>query len=338
MSAFYSFAVFERALTKPFRYGNETLSMRRGLLLRRHDDSGQTICSEASPLPGHSSDRLKETLQALEYLSSEKIESMILDPESSQQLPPALRFCLAGISAQLASAPLRAVESNGLLAWQGPEETRSQFLRLSEVGFKILKIKVMEDNAASIPGFIKSLPAGNWKIRLDGNRSLSPTTVAQLFQGLQHLDLAPLIDYFEEPLTAGWQHPLLNESPVSLAADESASSPASIRALLSLPCSPDVFVFKPTVLGGLAALSSLASELLGAGRRVVFTSALETEPGRRSILAHLARESRREVHGLATGFLFRENYLSDQPIYSDLPATSAEELSFLQRLDWRGCP
>jgi O-succinylbenzoate synthase len=304
MSAFYSFAVFERALTKPFRYGNETLSMRRGLLLRRHDDSGQTICSEASPLPGHSSDRLKETLQALEYLSSEKIESMILDPESSQQLPPALRFCLAGISAQLASAPLRAVESNGLLAWQGPEETRSQFLRLSEVGFKILKIKVMEDNAASIPGFIKSLPAGNWKIRLD----------------------------------AGWQHPLLNESPVSLAADESASSPASIRALLSLPCSPDVFVFKPTVLGGLAALSSLASELLGAGRRVVFTSALETEPGRRSILAHLARESRREVHGLATGFLFRENYLSDQPIYSDLPATSAEELSFLQRLDWRGCP
>ncbi|MGZ3692972.1 MAG: enolase C-terminal domain-like protein [Bdellovibrionota bacterium] len=338
MNAFYSFAVFERAFTKPFRYGKEQVSSRRGLLLRRHEANGASICSEASPLPGHSSERLEEVLQAIEHLSSAQMEEMLNRPETAKHLPPSLRFAIAGLSAQAEKTPFRAVNSNALLDWRLGSESVSQFENLQKKGYRVFKLKVLEESAAELTDFLRSLKAGNWKIRLDGNRSLSAEKVAGLFQSLVKSNLVGAIDYFEEPLEAGWQHPLLRESPVPLAADESASSREAVLSLLENQNAPQVFILKPTVLGGLDIATSLTGQLASAGRRAVFTSTLETEPGRRSLLAYLGHESGGETHGLSTGYLFRENFLPDLPVYKEIPSPSTEEISYLQSLDWRGCP
>lgn len=339
MTSFFSFAVYERNFTAPFRYGQETLASRRGVIVRRHNADGSFVCSEASPLAGHSSDRLEEVIQILEHSSSEQLENNLIYPEKSADLPPSLRFALEGIAVQSENyGNFQPVHSNALLPWLGAEQTRSRFKILHREGYRTFKIKISDESISQIPIFLKSIPDTDWKVRLDGNRALSPAQLAQFFREVSRLDLAGRIDYLEEPLAAEWQHPLLREAPLALAADESAGSPQAVLRLLETPNCPQVFILKPTVLGGLASVSPLASQLRRAGRRAVYTSTLETEPGRRSIIALLGREGAGEVHGLSTGFLFRTNLLPDAPLYGELPLISTEERHLWQALDWRGCP
>ncbi|MGE3261348.1 MAG: enolase C-terminal domain-like protein [Bacteriovoracia bacterium] len=338
MTSSFSFAVYERNFTAPFRYGQETLTSRRGVIIRRHNSEGSFVCSEASPLAGHSSDRLEEVIQTLEHSSSAQLEMNLIHSEKSADLPASLRFALEGIAIQSENyGNFQPVHSNALLPWLGPEQTLSRFRILQREGYRTFKVKISDESISQIPIFLKSIPDTGWKVRLDGNRALSPAPLAQFFQEVSRLELAGRIDYLEEPL-AGWQHPLLRESPLALAADESAGSPQAALRLLETPNCPQVFILKPTVLGGLASVSPLASQLKRAGRRAVYTSALETEPGRRSIIALLGREGAGEVHGLSTGFLFRTNLLPDVPLYGELPVISMEEKQLWQALDWRGCP
>jgi O-succinylbenzoate synthase len=130
----------------------------------------------------------------------------------------------------------------------------------------------------------------------------------------------------------------LRESPVPLAADESVNSIDTALEFLSAPNCPQVFVIKPSVLGGLRSLLPLLRQLGQAGRRFTITSALETEVGRRAIYSFLGAESIPGTHGLATGFLFQENHFADVAELAELPPATKSEERFRQQLDWRACP
>jgi hypothetical protein len=93
---------------------------------------------------------------------------------------------------------------------------------------------------------------------------------------------------------------------------------------------------KPAIYGGLLSLEPLVKEIESAGTQVVFTSSLECEPGRRALIAFLGLRER-EAAGISVGFLFEKNFLPDSPRWSELPATSAEELAWLNGLEWKDC-
>lgn len=337
MSVYFSYAQFERPFTRPFRFGETSLHSRRGILIRRTDDHG-SICTEASPLPGYSSDRLEEVAQALQYLSTPEIEEMAVRGALNRDLPPALSFALEGVGAQLAAGTrFRRISSNAFLSWAGAEETRRDFLARYQEGYRVFKVKAVEEWIAELPSFLRSLPEGQWKFRFDGNRSLSPAALANFFREMDRTQLLGRVDYFEEPL-ANWSHALVRESPVALAADETIASAADALRLLESPWSPQVFVLKPTVLGALGSLVPLVRQLERAGRRVVFTTTIESEAGRRALLSFLGAQDCNEVHGLSTGYLLQNNFLPDAPFYDHLPETSPEEMRFRQGLDWRMCP
>jgi hypothetical protein len=121
-----------------------------------------------------------------------------------------------------------------------------------------------------------------------------------------------------------------------LAADECAADPRFWRALLPSPAS--VFVLKPTIGGGLASLAEKARMLEEAGKKVVYTSTFEAEPGRRALVAFLLSLASPNVAGIATGFLFEESFMEDRPLWEKIPAISPRELTWLENLPWKKSP
>lgn len=294
------FAPYEREFAEPYRYGNTTLPKREGVVLRG-ESGGRVFYSEASPLPGHSLDTVASVLATL------------------REGPPpfaataALGFGLAGLRAQESLAAFGApIFSNALLPWRGLEATRALAQAQIQAGYTCLKLKILESALSEQLAFLREFPAT--KFRLDANGALSSAALAQLFQNVNPAQ----IDYLEEP--GQWDDPLLAAAPISLAADETAAMPRPAAS---------VVVIKPTVHGSLRTRGQ---------HRVIYTTTLEAEPGRRALIALLARSSNREIAGLSTGFLFRENFLPDQPRWDALPAIGAPEQAWLDSLRWEKMP
>lgn len=324
-----AFAPFERALAFPFRYGGQTISFRRGFVLRKTGSSG-TIYSEASPLPGHSTDSLEELAEALRLVSAEALE-----PSGTRKsFPPSLRFALEGLDAQERPGNL-PVRTSALVSGNEPAEMRLQLLRFAAAGYGICKLKLSPRLWESQLQLVDELPA--LRFRLDANLSFSPPLLDALLARLEKLSLFPRIDYLEEPFPGVWGEPAFRGLPLALAADESAPRAPEALSLLDEPNPPSVFIVKPTVAGGLSSLDGYLSALTRAGKRFVFTSTLETEPGRRALLAYLSRRPH-EPCGLSTGHLFRETFLPDRPLWDGFPLPGLDEIAALSRLTWRNCP
>lgn len=326
-----SYAHYSRPLKTPFRYGERALTQREGICLRL-DAPGGTIYSEASPLPGHSREEISQVEKLLQIASGMSLyEAVLDDAKVAAELPPSLRFALEGFAAQ-AEVPKGTVKSNALVPWNGSEITRAEILARQADGYEVVKLKIFNDSIDELLGLIGSIDG--IKFRLDANRALTEEALSRLFSGLEKIG-PDRVEYLEEPL-AHWRHPILARSPIPLAADECAADPRFWRALLDSPAS--VFVLKPTVAGGLSSLAKKALVLEEAGKKVVYTTAFEVEPGRRSILSFLLKQSGCNVAGVSTGSLFLENYLPDRPLWKEVPAPSTAESTWLDGLPWKEGP
>jgi o-succinylbenzoate synthase len=333
-----SYAPFERALALPFLYGNQEIKTRSGICLRFEGEGG-TFFSEASPLPGHSRENTAEVLAALLKLNSEYCSAIVTDDDDPADFfPPSLTFALESLRALRACKNKGglAVRSNALVPSGGMDAMLERIWALKAEGFSTVKLKVLEGKTNDMLSLLAAIEGKGIQVRLDANRALSEGSLKSFFAGLEKFSPA-LIDYLEEPF-AHWRHPLLERSPVALAADECAADPRFWPAILNQKTGPSVFVLKPTVSGGLYSLTEKALTLKEAGKRVVYTSALEAEPGRRALIAYLSSAELTATAGLATGFLFRENYLPDRPSWETVPDPSAAELSWLNDLPWVRVP
>jgi hypothetical protein len=295
-----AYAPYIRAFAQPFAYGNVVATERKGFVVRG-EVNGQLFYSEASPLPGHSRESLVDVAAALASLD---VNNPVL---------PCVRFALSTLRAQ--GRPFHGpLFSNALLPWRGTEETTRLAREFLAAGYPILKLKILEAHLGEQLAFLEAHP--DVMFRLDANGALSEPGMLRLFQGIKGLR----VDYLEEPRQGNWDSPLLAMAPVSLAADESLDEINLLRAKFP----PKVLVVKPMVTGG----------ALPPGRRLVYTTTLETEPGRRALMAWLGEDGTTEVSGLSTGFLFRENYLPDQPSWHALPPIGAGEQAWLDSLAW----
>lgn len=304
-----AYAQFKRAFAKPFLYGGRTVTHREGVLLRKEGE----IFAEASPLPGHSADSIHNLLPILSTLST------------SPELPPSLRFALEGFEAQERHGS-HAVRSNALLSLQD--------IAPIPPGYEIVKIKIGSQGWEKLFGLVDRAPG--IRLRLDANQAFTRPVLEALGEQILRRGLQYCVEYLEEPYPGVWNDPALRNFPVPLAADESAPNPAAAEALFRAPNAPSVFIVKPTVAGGLASLDPFVERAQAAGKKCVFTSSLESEAGRRSLIAYLSQKPR-EVCGLSTGHLFAENFLPDQPEWKTVPPVSAEERAYYDSLDWKAC-
>lgn len=321
-----SYAPFERHFKLAFTFGTQSVSVRRGFLLKRETERGVHY-AEASPLPGHSLESL------------ESVEAALNAPFTArEELLPSLRFAFESLEAQEQerNQPFHPVQTNALIPWAEPDQLAEALAKAQQEGFTLCKLKLPRYGWETAAGVLADFPS--LRFRLDANRNLDSASFARLLEIFARASLLNRIDYIEEPYLGVWEHSSLKRCPVALAADESAPDHASALRLLEAPNPPSCFVLKPTVLGGFSATDALISALRSAGKRSIVTSALETEVGRRALLSHLSESSSHEPAGLSTGFLFRENFLPDAPAFPALPEISKAEHSYLRKLPWRVCP
>jgi hypothetical protein len=270
---------------------------------------------------------LSEVEQALANFSANDLLAGSMEP------PPSLRFALEGIAAQ-ASPGKNHVRSNALLLWENLEDARKKIQVFQEFGYRCCKLKISAENWQERISLLEEFPI---RFRLDANRSLDPRALDQMIKWLSERNLLSRVDYLEEPFPGIWQDSAFHECPLSLAADESAASLELATQALRAKNPPSVFVLKPTVMGGLASLAPFLRLLASLQKRFVFTSALEAEPGRRSLLAFLS-QGQFDTCGLSTGALFQENFLLDCAEWREMPSANAAELRWLGSLSWTQCP
>jgi O-succinylbenzoate synthase len=322
-----AYATYERAFARPFEYGGRRVTSRSGVLLRKRAVGGD-LFSEASPLPGHSTDTLEEILGALGGTPLEQLLG------ATPGLPPSLRFGLEGFAA-LESPGHNPVASNALLRAEAEPNTDGQIERAVSAAYAVCKVKIRGGALRSLFELIRQCPP-HFRFRLDANAGLSRNDFSSLCESLREGGFLDRIDYVEEPFPGVWEAADFRDCGIPLAADESAPSPEAASRLLAAPNPPSVFVVKPTVAGGLFSLAKRLDPLRAAGKRIVFTSALEAEAGRRALLAFLSLGPS-EVAGLSTGFLYDKNFLADRSSWKTVPEPDAAELAYYESLRWKEC-
>lgn len=289
--------------------------MREGLIFRLNKN-GQNFYSEAAPLLGHSQESLSDVEAAMEKMGVQDF----LDGKSAFA---SLRFAADRLQNQSFSGGIRA---NALLKSSGLEELFEEYENLTHEGFQTFKIKIYPENISLALEFLKNISGGRNKFRLDANGSLSESHWKHFSKILPELR-ADLIEYIEEPMS-DWQHPILRTLSVPLAIDESYQALKS--QLPELPVS--VCIAKPTTIGGLEEVKNFCRST---SLKIVFTSCLETEVGKRNLLSLLSELNTKFDNGISTGDLFEQNFLADFYYYDELPKPSPQEALWLASLPWR---
>jgi O-succinylbenzoate synthase len=327
VSAELTYAPFERTLLAPFRYGGKSISIRRGFVLQRG-----ALVSEASPLPGHSLDTYEEVKAALGSYPSSRLFELAAGAHAA--IPASLRFALEGLVA-LESPGHYPVRSNALLRWKPQDEMLAELGQLGRAGYRSVKVKLPALGWEALLELIDASPS--LQFRLDANLSFTATLLEKLTSELSKRSLLSRVEYFEEPFVGVWNTESFRGHPFALAADETAPGAEAALRLLDSINPPTVFIVKPTVAGGLFSLKPFLAALHAARKKVVFTSTLEGEAGRRSLIAYLSRDPHLES-GLGTGHLYLDNFLADQAEWARVPKPSPAEISYLAALPWRDCP
>ncbi len=323
------FHVYDRQLSRPFRFGQRELRSRKGIFLRHGESFG-----EAAPLEGHSTDSLQECLSCLLALGADGV----LEPNVMDPLPPSLRFAIEALHAKLSPSALseKSLYLNGLIPALAPELLQQEINRLASEGFSNLKMKLTPENIQGIPSVLGYAAAEFPKLRfrLDANRSLNLTEWKQFQDMVAKSNASSIIEYVEEPSED--LERAAEAGVLKVAADESA--PTRDDCLRLAKAGVTAFILKPMGLGGMKPALALADELNALGAQTTFSSLLESSIGRRHIIHSLLQSNRKEVAGLAVSSLFMEDFLSSRPIYRGYQYLLPEELAWLNSLSWESLP
>lgn len=322
----FSYARFSRPFARPFVYGNSRLENRTGLIFRLQDERG-IYFSEASPLMSHSRESVEDILLALSKLGLRDLPTAKFD----KNLPPSLRFALESLLLERNNPPfLNAIESNALLPMAPLSELLPRINSLKVDGYLHIKLKISPIHIPLLKELLSMDLSVRW--RLDANQSFGENEISSLFHSIS-AEAWKNVEYLEEPL-ASWHATVLKDAPVDLAVDESVRDEVAALALVEKLGKCPVFILKPTVWGGLEATDNFA-RIIG-WERVVVTSTLESEVGRRAILRWLSSGYPiQRAAGLSNGSLWKENFMKDQSCFKNLPAPNAEEINWLKSLDWK---
>lgn len=280
-------------LRESFVTGTRTYHARQIVRLRL-EHGGLSVLGEAAPLPGFSRESAKELEQVFRENLGD-IESLWRDETDVSQLldligrhfpQPAARFAVETLvlnrRAQLENhtvpdlftdARRDIIEVNATIPNLPAHAARLRIEGLCARGYRVFKVKLgpnLERNVQLLDAVRAVLPE-SCELRGDANGCWDLRAAGAQLDALAPFGLA----YIEQPLPAGNEAQLaeLRGAPVPIALDESLHDDAALlRALERDLC--DVFILKPTVLGGFVRTREIARRILASGKRFVITSAL----------------------------------------------------------------
>jgi o-succinylbenzoate synthase len=320
---------------RPVRTARGEFNGRDSVLLELRDPDGVSGFGEAAPWPGFGTESAEQAL-ALLVEAGPLLRGLELEPgdwptaiDAHLAAAPAARAALQGalwdLAARRAGRPLavelaarcggaavevlREVPTSLLLTADEPAALRAAATRARESGHRAAKIKLgaasLADDVARARAAREGLGPGV-RLRGDANGAWTVPVARAVLEALAPFDF----DYVEQPLGAddfdGFVE-LHRNTPLRIAADESAAAEAGARRLIDA-AAVDVVVLKPATLGGAARALEFAARARRAGVEVVFSHAFESAVGARHAL-HCAAAwgDPSALHGLGTEGLFADD-------------------------------
>lgn len=323
----FDFKPYSLPLRTPFNNAQEPFEFRRGFLVFLHSNAGYTGIGECAPLPGFSPETYHDTKNALQSLqrSFRPVKVDFIPGEYGINLPEFLcqeystiRFAFESaiydLIGQIQGKPVRKIFTpdapnkirvNATIGIASVKKTIEKSKQLASKGFSVIKLKIgrtdFGDDLEVVQSVLEALPE-SIRLRLDANQSWS---LDATIKNVKHLT-DNRIEYLEQPIPAGRPGRLKQiqeASPVPIAADEELQGKNVIPFLLEMK-SVQYLILKPAILGFSSSIETI-QKAEQAGVSVVLTSSLDSVVGRTTV-AHLAAGFLpNEVHGLATGNLFK---------------------------------
>jgi o-succinylbenzoate synthase len=330
----FQFYEYQLPFKKPFTTGSGTFSQRSGLLIC-FNNGDENVWSEASPLPGFSSESLPDVISALLKHSAElnRFFSSGFDLKQLNiflnDLPPypSVQFGISFLGAVLLSERknqplsgifgLEASEKIGVNAVIGsapPRTLRKQIFQSIEQGFRVIKLKALPPAgplAKILTGVHEAHP--DIRFRLDANQSWPPDQLEKISGMFSHLP----IEYIEEPVAVR----SVSEIPAiqkklshPLALDESVKNLDELHQLLSVNQTTYVII-KPMILGNFFKIAGTIRSLRSKFERIVVTTCLESAIGRSMTETAASLIGDKTLsHGLNTGLFFKHDLYEDSEI------------------------
>lgn len=231
---------------------------------------------------------------------------------------------------------------NGLI-WMGSKNDMLKQIRARiEEGFTCIKMKIgaldFREELDLLKITRKEFPSSDIQIRVDANGAFSPDNALEKLKQLSDFGLHSI----EQPIkTRQWEQMavLCEKSPLPVALDEElfASGADANKFLLLETIKPKYLVLKPSMLGGFAKTIEWIriAESMKIGWWV--TSALESNIGLNALAQWTFTLNNPVHHGLGTGKLFENNFLSQlfiergylkfQPHTSQIRKSSFEDIT-----------
>ena len=290
---------FSIPFIRPIKVGNVLLHDREGFVLSVTDVQGRTGCGEIAPLPGLDTvtlDRCRNDLSLLRKVLAEWIfdtEHFDLISSGLGLVSPPPFFTphtLFGLESALLSLQLQSASSgipdvinipvNGLFVPDAEDHsTDRQIQAFLQNGMKTIKVKIgrlpADQEIRQILRLTDALE-NDLRLRLDGNRSLSPDLYAQYFSALGHLN----VEYAEEPLKGnislsphGVPWPIALDESLPLYLTGRAADPAG------LPENVRTIILKPGLLPGFSGMANFIASLKKRNIRTILSSSFNTGVG-----------------------------------------------------------
>lgn len=319
-------------LLRPIANSKIEMTDREGVVVQLTGDDGREGWGEASPFPGFGLESVADAQRALEIGARELLGREIESPfgfklavdERCPSARGALECAVLDLVARSRGATLRGllcdpstpaidiVGCNALIAASELDEIAREAEAAWSSGFRTFKLKVggfgLDQDAARVAQLRDAL-GPEAKIRLDANQAYEPeAALAAIERFAVHG-----IDYLEQPLDAralDEASTLRSKSPIRIAADESATTEASVQAVIDSGAA-DVIIIKPSASGGPLASLGMARFARRAGLDVVITSMLDgaiAVAAAAQVAAVLAGEGDLPACGLATSTLFERDF------------------------------
>jgi o-succinylbenzoate synthase len=329
-SAYLKISIYQYSIPfrAPIKTANTAFPVREGLLIHYLDQNTRSsVWTEASPLPGFSSETVSDILQA-----SETLVQSISEQKNYITGLPSLSFAVdcilwkTGCNGEMIASPDRSLNSFSPASRNIPVNIAigigESEIVLDKVnhyymhGYRTFKFKVGLNRAleeAILTSVFMKYP--DITIRLDANRGWSLKSALSILADWKQYNP----EYCEEPVHGGnFDHlaEIQTATGVPVAADESVRDINSARILTEARL-VDFLILKPSLIGRISDFLYICEMAQNSGIGVVVTTALESAIGRSWIYALASTISNNLAMGLATGNLFEYDIADDSHLLKD---------------------
>ena len=326
---------YQKTFLSKTYFGQELFDIRKGWYLKIKTEEKFGI-GEAAPIPfmskeshadaGYALDGFKIALQDIDYDVS--IEELLLLSDVHGFNNPSAKFAIQSAVYDLESQFQNKTVSQFLNSQSSNKININTLVHENSIitndNTKVLKIKIHSNSIYEIKDSIDQLLdtySNDIKLRIDFNGCLDLVKGIRICKELESYN----IDYIEQPLAIDNLDDLYElrmHSNIPIAADEGLFDYNFVEKLIQ-ESAADVFIVKPTLIGGYDDLNKIADLCTENDIRLVLTSSFETRIAQLFIIHMIASLNIREYCGVFNVKLFEDEpdfpILNSQYIISEKP-------------------